>query len=67
VRLVNAATIVLWTLAAVPLSAAAGAVSGMLLGGKDLGNSLAAALGALYGPVAAVPAVLVTLIALTFA
>ena len=60
----TAVTILLWTFVSVVLSIAAGAVSGIALGGKDLGNSLAAAMGAMYGPVAAVPGILVGLIVL---
>ena len=59
-------TILLWTFASVVLSIGAGAVSGIALGGKDLGNSLAALMGAMYGPVAAVPGILFGLIVLAF-
>ncbi len=59
-------TVIVWTFIAAVLSIAAGAVAGMTLAGKDLGNSLAAALGAMYGPVAAVPGILVALIVLEF-
>jgi hypothetical protein len=59
-------TIPVWTCVASVLSIAAGALSGMQLAGKDLGNSLAALMGAMYGPVAAVPGILVGLIVLTF-
>jgi hypothetical protein len=41
-------------------------VAGVVLGGKDLGNSLAASMGALYGPMAAVPGILIGLIILAF-
>lgn len=46
-------------LVALVLSMAGGA-----LAGKDLGNELAAMMGAMFGPTAAVPAVLVGLIVL---
>ncbi len=59
-------TVIVWTFIAAVLSIAAGAVAGMTLAGKDLGNSLAAALGAMYGPVAAVPGILAALIVLAF-
>jgi hypothetical protein len=62
----TAITIPVWTLLSVVLSIAAGALAGMQLAGKDLGNSLAALMGAMYGPVAAVPGILVGLIVLAF-
>ncbi len=62
----TAVTVTVWTLIAALLSIASGAVAGMTLAGKDLGNSLAAALGAMYGPVAAVPGILAALIVLAF-
>ena len=58
--------IVLWTLLALAMSTAGGALAGMKLGGKDLGSSLAALMGAMYGPVAAVPGILLGLIVLRF-
>jgi hypothetical protein len=60
----NAASIAVWTAVSVFLSVAGGALSGLWLARKDLGSSLAAALGAMYGPVAAVPGILVGLIVL---
>jgi hypothetical protein len=60
------ADILLWTAVSIPVAAAAGALSGMLLAGKDLGNALAASMGAMFGPVAAVPGILITLIILAF-
>jgi len=62
----NLGSIVLWTLAAFGVSILGGALSGMLLAGKDLGHNLAAAMGALFGPVAATPGILVGLIVLLF-
>jgi hypothetical protein len=62
----TAITITVWTLLSIVLSIAAGAVGGMALGGKDLGNTLAALMGAMYGPVAAVPGILLALIILAF-
>jgi hypothetical protein len=59
-------TIILWTLLAIALSIAGGALAGMTLGAKDLGKSLAAMMGALYGPLAAGPGILVGLLILTF-
>ena len=60
------ATIVVWTLLSVMMSIVGGAAAGVSLAGKDLGNGLAALMGAMYGPVAAVPGILLALIALTF-
>jgi hypothetical protein len=62
----NTASILVWTVVSILLSVAAGAVSGMVLAGKDLGNQLAAAMGAMFGPVAAAPGVLAALIVLAF-
>jgi hypothetical protein len=62
----TAITVTVWTSLSIVLSIAAGAVAGMTLGGKDLGNSLAALMGAMYGPVAAVPGILIGLIVLAF-
>ena len=61
---IGAATAVLWLLAAFVLSVAGGAVAGVRLAGKDLGNELAARVGAMFGPTAVLPAVLVGLIVL---
>jgi hypothetical protein len=52
----------LWLLVAVALSMAGGALAAMRLAGRDLGNELAALMGAMFGPVAAVPAVLAGLL-----
>jgi hypothetical protein len=41
-----------------------GALAGILLAGKDLGNELAGAMGAMFGPTGAVPGVLLGLIIL---
>jgi hypothetical protein len=62
----TAITITVWTLLSIVLSIAAGAVGGMALAGKDLGNTLAALMGAMYGPVAAVPGILLALVILAF-
>jgi hypothetical protein len=48
------------------LSIGAGALAGISLAGKHLGNSLAAAMGAMFGPMAAVPGILIGLIVLAF-
>jgi hypothetical protein len=59
-------TIIVWTILASVVSVGAGAVAGLTLGGRDLGTSLAALMGALYGPLAAAPGILLGLIVLTF-
>ena len=61
---IGLASAVLWLLVAFVVSAAGGALAGVRLAGKDLGNELAAMMGAMFGPTAAVPAVLVGLIVL---
>ena len=60
----SALSILWWTVLSILLSLAAGAVSGMALAGKDLGNNLAAMMGAMFGPVAAAPGILIGLIVL---
>jgi hypothetical protein len=62
----NAASILVWTVVSIVLSVAAGAISGVVLAGKDLGNDLAALIGAMFGPVAAAPGILSALIVLAF-
>ena len=62
----TAITIPVWTILSVLLSIAAGALSGIQLAGKDLGNSLAAMMGAMFGPMAAAPGILAGLIILAF-
>ncbi len=62
----TALTILVWTMLSILLSIGAGALAGMVLAGKDLGNNLAAMFGALYGPLAAVPGVLLGLLVLAF-
>jgi uncharacterized membrane protein len=51
---------------AVLLSIAAGALTGVKIGGEFLGKELAAMMGGFYGPVAAVPAVLLGIILLVY-
>ena len=62
----NIMTILIWTLIAFLLAAAGGALTGLRLAGKDLGNELAAMMGAMFGPTGAVPGVLLGLIILAF-
>ena len=56
------AAIVVWTVLAALLAMAGGAAAAVKLAGKDLGTPLAAMMGVLFGPVAAVPGVLIGLI-----
>lgn len=51
----------LWIVVAFVVSMLGGAIAGVRLAGKDLGNELAAMMGAMFGPTAVVPAVLVGL------
>lgn len=62
----NAASIAVWTTLSILVAVIAGVISGVLLAGKILGNELAAAMGAMFGPIAVAPAVLVGLIVLAF-
>jgi hypothetical protein len=57
-------TALLWLLIAGLVAMAGGAVAGIRLAGKDLGTELAAMMGAMFGPTAALPAVLAGLVVL---
>jgi hypothetical protein len=59
-------TILSWTLVSLLLAVAGGAAGAVRLAGKDLGPQLAMLMGALFGPVATVPAVLLGLLVLRF-
>jgi len=61
---IGPATAVPWLLLALVLSVAGGAVAGIRLAGKDLGNELAAMMGAMFGPTAVLPAVVLGLVVL---
>jgi hypothetical protein len=60
------ATIAIWTAIGAILAILGGALAGMRLAGKDLGNALAASMGAMFGPTAVVPGLLLGLVILTF-
>jgi hypothetical protein len=60
----TAVTIVVWTCCGCVVATLGGALAGILLAGKDLGNELAGAMGAMFGPTGAVPGVLLGLIIL---
>lgn len=51
-------------LAALALGALGGAIGGVLVGGKHVGYGLSALMGMFFGPIAALPGVLIALIAL---
>ncbi len=61
---INLLTGAVWLLVSLIFGAAGGAVSAMKLGGKDIGNELALMMGSFFGPLAAVPGVLIGLIVL---
>ncbi|MEO0423218.1 MAG: hypothetical protein AAF184_12825 [Pseudomonadota bacterium] len=60
------ATLLLAILLAFVAGVAGGVVGGVAVGGKHIGNDLAAMMGAFYGPLAALPGIAVALIVLTF-
>ncbi len=43
-----------------------GAIGSIIVGGKHMGNELAAMMGGFFGPIAAVPGVIIALIVLLF-
>ncbi|MEH2061109.1 MAG: hypothetical protein V7K50_02380 [Nostoc sp.] len=60
----NIATGLVWIVIATALSMIGGAIGGILLAGKDIGYQLSAMLGAFFGPVGVIPAILLGLAAL---
>ncbi len=63
---IGPATALLWLLLAFVLALVGGALAGMRLAGKDLGNELAAMMGAMFGPTAVLPAVAIGLVVLAW-
>ncbi|MDY7006008.1 MAG: hypothetical protein SWX82_19280 [Cyanobacteriota bacterium] len=59
-------TAIFWLGVASGISIIAGAIGGIWLAGKDLGYSLAAMIGGLFGPAGVIPAVIVGLAILKF-
>lgn len=57
----TALTIPVLAVCALGAAIAGGALAGVKLAGKDLGNQLAAMMGAMFGPMGAVPGILVIL------
>ena len=53
-------------LIALAIALVAGAIGGIIVGGRHMGNELAAMMGSFYGPVAAVPGIVIALIAFAF-
>jgi hypothetical protein len=62
---INLATGLIWLAIAIPFAVAGGAIGGILLAGKDLGNQLAAMIGGLFGPAAVIPAAVLGLLVLS--
>ncbi|MFN8553130.1 MAG: hypothetical protein U0103_16780 [Candidatus Obscuribacterales bacterium] len=63
---INFATGAVWVVAAALCGAGAGSLSAMKLAGKDIGNELALMMGSVFGPLGAVPGILIGLIVLKF-
>lgn len=63
---INLITGLVWLAFAAAVSVVGGAIGGVILAGKDLGNRLAAMIGGLFGPVGVIPAVLLGLLILRF-
>jgi len=57
---------ILWCIIAIIFGAIGGAIGGIIVGGKHMGNELAAMMGSFFGPIAAVPGVIIALIILMF-
>tara|TARA_R110002074_G_scaffold402220_2_gene604833 strand:+ start:121955 stop:122185 length:231 start_codon:yes stop_codon:yes gene_type:complete len=60
----TALTIIIWAIVALFVGAIGGAIGGIIVGGEHLGNELAAMMGAFYGPIAALPGVVIALLVL---
>ncbi len=63
---INLVTGLVWLVLAAALSVIGGAIGGVLVAGKDLGNQLAAMIGGLFGPAGVIPAVIIGLVILRF-
>lgn len=61
----DASTAAVWCVSAVVFGAAGGAIGGAVVGGKHMGYGLAAMMGSFFGPIAALPGVIITLVALS--
>ncbi len=61
---ISLTTGLIWLLLALVVGAISGSLSAMKLGGADIGNQLALMIGSVFGPLAAVPGILVGLIIL---
>ncbi|QOV22372.1 hypothetical protein [Anabaenopsis elenkinii] len=56
----NLTTEFTWILIAIALSMFSGAISAMILAGKDIGYQFSATLGALFAPAGVIPAILLS-------
>jgi hypothetical protein len=56
----------IFCLGALALGALGGALGGILVGGRHIGYGLSAMMGTFFGPIAALPGVLVALLALNW-
>jgi hypothetical protein len=61
---INLATGLVWLAVAGIFAGGSGALSAMKLGGQDIGNELAGMMGTVFGPIGAIPAVLLGLVIL---
>jgi hypothetical protein len=61
---INLITSLVWLVIAAGLSIVGGAIGGVVLAGKDLGNELAAMTGGLLGPAGVIPAIFLGLLIL---
>ncbi|MEQ8427049.1 MAG: hypothetical protein RLT87_11220 [Gammaproteobacteria bacterium] len=57
-------TFIIWSVVALIVGAIGGAIGGMIVGGEHIGHELAAMMGTFYGPIAALPGVVIGLIVL---
>ena len=55
-----------WLLIAIVISMIGGAISGMVIGGKEIGYQFSAMLGSLFAPAGVIPAMILGLFILNF-
>ncbi|AFZ57286.1 hypothetical protein H6G54_25310 [Anabaena cylindrica FACHB-243] len=63
---INLTTAFAWLIIAVFISMIGGAISGMILAGKDLGYKFAATIGSLFAPAGVIPVLILGLLVLHF-
>lgn len=61
---INFATGAVWLVASLLCGGVAGSLSALKLAGKDIGNELALMMGSVFGPLGAVPGIIIGLIVL---